>query len=349
VWYAVRVTEKDAGSFKAGDDQVGERLDRALQQALPELSRTAVQRLIDSGGVRVDGKTVRSGYRLRGSEAVEWTLAEAQPAPDHQQPEAIPLDVVREDADLLVIDKPRGLVVHPAPGHRSGTLVNAVLAHAGDDLSGVGGVERPGIVHRLDKDTSGLMVVAKSDRAYRSLQSQIQERRAERRYLALVQGNPRFERAAVDAPIGRHPVDRKKMGVIQRGSPHAHREARTDLRVLERFPGLTLLEARLQTGRTHQIRVHCAYIRLPVLGDETYGARHAERDLSREARGALQGLAGQALHAYRLSFDHPATGERLQFLSKPPPDFQSLLDALGSAWIPEENDPWPEEPSTPAL
>jgi 23S rRNA pseudouridine1911/1915/1917 synthase len=326
-------------------DQAGERLDRALQSSLPDLSRTAVQRLIEDGHVRVNGKTVGAGHKLKAGERVTWEVPAAEPAPDHLQAEAIPLSVVYEDADLLVIDKPKGLVVHPAPGHQSGTLVNAVLAHAGDDLTGIGGVERPGIVHRLDKDTSGLMVVAKSERAYHSLQGQIQSRSAERRYIALVRGAPRFERASVDAPIGRHPTDRKKMAVIPPGSSHTHRDARTDLRVLERFPGFTLLEARLQTGRTHQIRVHCAYIHLPVVGDETYGRGKVDRSapIPKVLRDAIDQLDGQALHAYRLSFDHPVTGERLQFLSPASPDLQRVLTALGSHWQPEEEDPWPGE------
>lgn len=335
-------TKEQQGEWVVSE-QGGERLDRALQSTLTDLSRTAIQRLIEDGHVRVNGKTVGSGHKLRSGERVSWTIPSAEPAPDHLQPEAIPLNVVYEDADLLVIDKPKGLVVHPAPGHQSGTLVNAVLAHAGDDLSGIGGVERPGIVHRLDKDTSGLMVVAKSERAYQSLQAQIQSRTAERRYVALVRGGPRFERASVDAPIGRHPTDRKKMAVIPPGSNHTHREARTDLRVLERFPGFTLLEARLQTGRTHQIRVHCAYIHLPVVGDETYGRGKLERSspVPKVLRDAVEQLDGQALHAYRLSFDHPVTGERLQFLSPTSPDLQRVLEALGSRWHPEAEDPWP--------
>ena len=325
--------------------EAGDRLDRAIQAVLPELSRTAVQRLIDNGNVRVGGKTVRSGYTLRSGDTVEWEVPPAAPPPDVLQPEAIPLDVVYEDADLLVIEKPKGLVVHPAPGHQSGTLVNAVLAHAGEDLTGIGGVERPGIVHRLDKDTSGLMVVAKTEVAYQSLQGQIQSRTAERRYVALVRGAPRFERATVEASIGRHPGDRKRMAVIPENSAHTHRSARTDLRVLERFPGFTLLEARLHTGRTHQIRVHCAHIRLPVVGDETYGRSKLERGsaVPQAVREGVDHLDGQALHAYRLAFDHPVTGERLRFLSSPSPDLQRLLDALGSQWQPEEEDAWAAE------
>lgn len=324
-------------------EEAGQRLDRALQAKLPNLSRTVVQRMIEDGHVFVNKKQVGSGHKLKPGERVTWTIPATEPAPDHHQPEDIPLDVVFEDADLLVINKPKGLVVHPAPGHLTGTLVNAVLGHSGDDLSGIGGVERPGIVHRLDKDTSGLMVVAKSDRAYQSLQGQIQSRSAERRYVALVRGGPRFERASVDAPIGRHPTDRKKMAVLAPGSNHTHRDARTDLRVLERFPGFTLLEARLQTGRTHQIRVHCAYIHLPVVGDETYGRGKLERSspMPRPVRDAVDQLDGQALHAYRLAFDHPVTGERLSFLSPTSPDLQRVLTALGSEWQPDAEDPWP--------
>jgi 23S rRNA pseudouridine1911/1915/1917 synthase len=248
--------------------------------------------------------------------------------------------VVFEDDELLVINKPKGLVVHPAPGHQSGTLVNAVLAHAGEDLTGIGGVERPGIVHRLDKDTSGLMVVAKTERAYQSLQGQIQDRSAERRYLAVVAGSPRFERASVDAPIGRHPTDRKRMAVIRPGSAQTHREAHTDLRVLERFDGFALLEARLQTGRTHQIRVHCAYIQLPVVGDEVYGGKMSGSKGKGPVAEAIAALRGQALHAYRLAFAHPVTGERLRFLAPVPGDLGALLAALGSRWAPPEEDPW---------
>lgn len=323
-------------------DQGGQRLDRVLQEQLPELSRTVVQRLIEGRHVRVNGKHERAGYKVHRGETVDWETPPAEPAPDHLQAENIPLDVVFEDEELLVINKPKGLVVHPAPGHATGTLVNAVLAHAGDDLSGIGGVERPGIVHRLDKDTSGLMVVAKTDRAYHSLQHQISERTAERRYVVIVRGSPRFERAEVDAPIGRHPLDRKRMAVIPPGSDQTYRLARTEIRTLERYSGFALLEARLQTGRTHQIRVHCGYIHLPVVGDELYGPRHPERDpnVPPDVRAALLGLQGQALHAYRLGFDHPVTGERLSFFTAPPADFLAVQHAFGGEWSPQADDPW---------
>lgn len=320
--------------FVAGETDGGERLDRALQTRLPDLSRTALQKLIDEGAATVDGKPARSGQKLRAGEAVRCEITRAAEPESAPEPEAIPLDIVYEDEHVLAINKPRGLVVHPAPGHRTGTLVNAVLGHTGGDLPSdedEAAALRPGIVHRLDKDTSGLMVVARSEAAMRSLQAQIGARTVERRYLALVWGNPRFESATVDAPIGRHPTDRKRMAVHAENSTHTHRDARTDLTVLERFNGLTLLEARLHTGRTHQIRVHCAYIRLPVVGDATYGSRQGgEARLDSTAREAVTALEGQALHAYRLAFDHPSSGERMTLMAPPPSDFQRVLTALGS-------------------
>ena len=325
-------TDPQAGSGRVPPDLDDERLDRVLQELLPEVTRTQLQRLIRDGHVRVNGApTPKPGARIRAEDEIAWTIPCAEES--HLEAEAIPLDVVFEDADLLVINKPKGLVVHPAPGHAGGTLVNAVLAHASEDLTGIGGEERPGIVHRLDKDTSGLMVVAKTEAAYHSLQGQIQARTAERKYLAVVRGAPRFEDAEVDAPIGRHPTDRKRMAVIRPGSSHTHREAVTQLKVLERFQGCALLEATLETGRTHQIRVHCAYIALPVLGDETYGPRKPPRppEISPQAARAVGQLQGQALHAYRLSFNHPCTGERLEFISAVAPDTARLLDALGSS------------------
>jgi 23S rRNA pseudouridine1911/1915/1917 synthase len=316
------------------DAEAGERLDRALAPHLPALTRSAIQRLIDEGHARVDGRQVKSGHELRPGERVE--AAVPPPRPTEVLPEAIPLDIVFEDADLLVINKPKGLVVHPAPGHSGGTLVNAVLAHAGEELSGIGGEERPGIVHRLDRDTSGLILVAKTDLAHESLQRQIGARTTERRYLALVRGTPKFERAEVDACIGRHPTDRKRMAVLPSTAQPPPRPALTEITVLERFPGFALLEARLQTGRTHQIRVHCAYIGHPVIGDPVYGPRLKDPHIPPDVRRAIEGLEGQALHAYRLAFDHPRTGERLTFTAPPPPDTQAVLTVLGSRFIPEE-------------
>jgi 23S rRNA pseudouridine1911/1915/1917 synthase len=252
------------------------------------------------------------------------------------QAEAIPLSIVYEDPDLLVINKARGMVVHPAPGAESGTLVNAVLAHA-DDLSGIGGELRPGIVHRLDKDTGGLLVVAKNDAAHRSLQAQIQAKTATRRYLALAWGVPTFRQAHVDAPIGRHPTDRKKMAVVT-DPRHTARSAQTDLTVRETFSGVfTLLEATLQTGRTHQIRVHCAYIHHPLVGDPLYGGQRKipAQAFPAEQRAALEqaieALDGQALHAYALAFDHPRSGERLAFEVPLPEPMERLLELLREA------------------
>jgi 23S rRNA pseudouridine1911/1915/1917 synthase len=319
--------------------EAGERLDLAVARHMPEQSRSAIQRLIDEGSVLVNDAPSRSGVKLRAGDRVSITLPPPRPA--EIQPEAIPLDILYEDDDLLVLNKPKGLVVHPAPGNASGTLVNAVLAHAGDDLPVIGGEERPGIVHRLDKDTSGVMVVAKTDAALQNLQHQIAERSARRSYLALVRGSPRFERAEVDAPIGRHPTDRKKMAVIPPASRHPSRPALTHLRVLERFPGFALLQANLETGRTHQIRVHCSYIGHPVVGDPLYGPTIRRRDpaIPAAVHAAIEALDGQALHAYRLAFTHPSTGAALTFTAPLPADTRGLLDALGSGYadaLPEE-------------
>jgi 23S rRNA pseudouridine1911/1915/1917 synthase len=308
--------------------EAGKRLDRALAAWLPDLTRSAIQRLIDEGNAHVEGGRVKSGHKLRRGERVDITIP--PPRPTDLTPEPIPLDVVYEDEDVLVINKQKGLVVHPAPGHAHGTLVHAVLAHAGEELSGIGGEERPGIVHRLDRDTSGLILVAKTDPAHESLQRQIGERTVERRYLALVRGAPKFERAEVDACIGRHPTDRKRMAVLPSTAQPPPRPAVTELQVLERFPGFALLEARLQTGRTHQIRVHSTYIGHPIVGDPLYGPRLKDPHIPPAVRRAIEALEGQALHAYRLSFDHPRTGQRLTFTAPPPADTHAVLDALGS-------------------
>lgn len=302
-----------------------------LAERMPELSRSHIQKLIAKANVTVNGAPARAGHKVQPGETIVVTV----PAPEPMDilPEQIPLDVVYEDDQILVINKPKGMTVHPAPGSRTGTLVNAVIAYS-DDLSGIGGVERPGIVHRLDKDTSGLLVVAKTDLAHSSLQGQIQARTAERRYMAIVWGAAKFNEAVVDAPIGRHPTDRQKQAVIKDTDRYTAREAVTHLTVLERFEGFTLLEAKLDTGRTHQIRVHCTFIGHPVVGDPTYGgtkraipstySKLDQRDLAR----LIDGLQGQALHAFVLSFDHPVTGERLRFEAPLPPDIQALLDWL---------------------
>lgn len=317
-------------------EDVGERLDRFVARMVPQTSRSSVTRWIEQtslgwGGVWVNGKASRPSYRLREGDEVAVQIPPPQPIT--LLPEALPLTILYEDEDLLVVNKAQGMVVHPAPGSPHGTLVNAVLAHT-EKVSEVGEDERPGIVHRLDKDTSGLLVVAKTDYALRQLQLQLQARQMERRYLALVWGAPRFNEAVIDAPIGRHPVDRKKMAVIE-DTRHKAREARTELKVQKRFGSLfTLLEAKLHTGRTHQIRVHCAYIHHPVVGDPVYGGDRnlPQTKLAFEVRKKLEELLdrlpGQALHAYFLAFLHPVTGERLYFHTEPPEPMQALISAL---------------------
>ncbi|MDH7600861.1 MAG: RluA family pseudouridine synthase [Armatimonadota bacterium] len=313
------------------DDGSEERLDVYLANRLGDLSRSTVQKLIEKGSVLVNGRTVRSSYKVQSGDRISVYVPDAEPS--HLAPEQIPLEIVYEDRDLIVVNKPRGMTVHPAPGSAHGTLVNAVLAHC-EQLSGVGGEERPGIVHRLDKDTSGLLVIAKTDAAHHDLQRQIQSRTAERRYLALVWGEPSFNKAVVDAPIGRHPTDRQRMAVIKNTDRYTAREAVTHLAVRKRFRGFTLLEAKLDTGRTHQIRVHCSFIGYPVVGDSVYGAkdRKPPADYTKqeqiELAGLIDALNGQALHAYQLCFDHPATGERMCFEVPPPREMAVLIEWL---------------------
>jgi 23S rRNA pseudouridine1911/1915/1917 synthase len=313
----------------------GERLDRLLAARLAEHSRTRLKRLILDGRVRVGGQAIRDPeYRVKPGDAIEVEVPPPEPA--KPTAEAIPLSVVYEDNDLIVIDKPAGLVVHPAAGAKRGTLVNALIAHCGDSLSGIGGEKRPGIVHRLDKDTSGLLVVAKNDRAHRALAAQFADHgRAgplRRAYLALVWGVPSPPRGEIDAPIGRDPRSRTKMAV-RRGGRRAL--TRYEMREVYRRGGkvvASLIECMLETGRTHQIRVHLAHIGHPLLGDPVYGAGFMSKAaaLSPPARTALEALRRQALHAFRLGFAHPATGNRLQFESKPPAELAHLVKALKS-------------------
>jgi 23S rRNA pseudouridine1911/1915/1917 synthase len=300
-------------SHRALAEHAGRRLDALLAQLEPGLSRAQIQRAIAAGEVTVEGRLAKPSQRLRAGQRIELRLPE--PAAARLEPEAIPLRVVYEDADLIVVDKPAGLVVHPAPGHASGTLVHALLHHC-SDLSGVGGELRPGIVHRLDKGTSGLIVAAKHDRAHRHLAEQFRAHSIDREYLALVRGRPRADSGSVDAAIGRHPSDRKRFSTrTARG-----RSARTHWTVERRFAGHTLLRVRLETGRTHQIRVHLASIGLPIAGDPVYGGG---RKLS-----ALPGLSRPALHAALLGFVHPRTGERLRFSSELPEDLARVLQEL---------------------
>jgi 23S rRNA pseudouridine1911/1915/1917 synthase len=307
-----------------GPEAAGLRLDLWLARRLPFLSRARLQALIDGGHVLLDGRTARRSTRLRDGQAV--IVHVPPPAPALPQPEDIPLAIVHEDAHLLVIDKPAGLVVHPGAGAPGGTLVNALL-HRVRDLSGVGGAIRPGIVHRLDRGTSGLMVVAKDDETHRALARQFASRRVEKEYLALVHGVPVPRQGEITAPVGRDPRHRQKMSTR---APRA-REARTSWRVEEALDGAALLRVRIHTGRTHQVRVHLASIGHPVAGDATYGGTRTPSSRRAEAREALRALERPALHAARLAFGHPATGERVAFVSPLPPDLTAVLDRLRTA------------------
>jgi 23S rRNA pseudouridine1911/1915/1917 synthase len=299
-----------------GDE--GKRLDVWLAAALPHLSRARIQGLIGEGRIRVDGTPARASTRVRAGRTVSVSIpvpVEAVP-----QPEDIPLDVVYEDAHLLVVNKPAGLVVHPGAGTPRGTLVNALLRRV-RDLSGVGGVIRPGIVHRLDRGTSGLLVVAKDDATHRALAAQFAGRSVEKEYLALVVGVPRVRTGELRAPIGRDPVHRQRMSV----RAGKGREARTSWQLQEAFDGAALLRVRIHTGRTHQIRVHLASAGHPVAGDETYGGRHSRRTAASEALGEL---TRPALHAWRLSFVHPSSGQLLSFEAPLPADLERVLARL---------------------
>ena len=327
--------------LKVEDEETNFRLDIFLSERLPDMSRAHIQRLIATHAITVNGKSGKASYRLRPGDKIHLDIPAARPL-EKAEPEDIPLNVVFEDDDLIVINKAKGLVVHPAPGSETGTLVNALLAHCGESLSGIGGTMRPGIVHRLDKDTSGLLVVAKNDLAHQSLSTQIRERTAVRKYHALLWGRIPFKHAVIDAPIGRHPGDRKRMTVIETDGmageggelPTGVREAVTELRLMEHLAEFSWIEAILQTGRTHQIRVHCSFAGYPVVGDTTYGGmRKVSADLLRGAplqtvNALLGALHGQALHAHFLSFDHPRSGKRLQFHAPLPDEIGDLVDYL---------------------
>ena len=292
-------------------DRAGERLDQFLARSVEGLTRSAAQRLLEEGAVTRSGRPARKNDKTSPGDVLEVVLPD--PAPVDLLPQNIPLDVVYEDGDVIVVNKPVGMVVHPAPGHPDGTLVNALLYHCGDSLSGINGELRPGIVHRIDRDTSGLLIAAKHDAAHLALAEQLQDHSLYREYEAVCVGALREEAGTVDAPIGRHPVDRKKMAIDR-----AHgRPAVTHWAVLGRYPGHTHIQCRLETGRTHQIRVHLASIGHPILGDTVYGAKKP-----------YPGLVGQSLHARRLSFLHPRTGERVTVECPLPDYFTALLDKL---------------------
>ena len=287
------------------------RLDKLVSAELPELSRTACERLIERGDILVNGKTAAKSYKAAAGDKITVTLREATPIDAPAQ--EIPLCIVYEDSDLLVVNKPKGMVVHPAAGNRDNTLVNALLWHCGDSLSGINGSLRPGIVHRIDKDTSGLLIVAKNDKAHQSLAAQIKEHSFFREYEAVVHGSVKAEQGRVEAPIGRHPVKRKQMAVTEKNSKHAA----TEYTVIKRYKGFTHLRLRLETGRTHQIRVHMAYTGHPVAGDGVYGGGKP-----------IAALRGQCLHARSIGFIHPADGRYLEFVTPLPEYFTAFLNSL---------------------
>lgn len=302
------MTEEFCFSVDTADEK--KRIDVYLAEKIKNHSRSYLKKGIDEGWVRVNGKNVKPNYKIKARDKITVSI----PPPDKPslEPEDIPLKIIYEDEDIVVIDKPRGLVVHPAPGNYSGTLVNSLLYHTGG-LSGIGGVMRPGIVHRLDKDTSGVMVVAKNDMAHMALAKQLKNKQMKKIYRALVWGQIQEDRATINAPIGRNPLKRKEMAVTTKNA----KEAITHFNVLERFSEYTLLEINLETGRTHQIRVHMKFIGHPVVGDPVYSNRKNPF-----------AIKGQALHAYKLGFFHPRTGGFMEFTAPMPEDFTSILELL---------------------
>ena len=299
-------------TLQVNPENAGERLDAFLAEQLEDVTRSAAAKLCAGGSVTREGKPLAKNYRLTGGETIAVALPDPEPMDAVAQD--IPLDVVYEDADVIVVNKPKGLVVHPAPGHPDGTLVNALLHHCAGSLSGIGGALRPGIVHRIDRDTSGLIIAAKNDYAHQCLSAQLQDHSLARTYECVVVGNLKADSGTVDAPIGRHPVDRKKMAVVSNGRP-----AITHWEVIARYGGYTHVRCRLETGRTHQIRVHMAHIGHPILGDTVYGAKRA-----------VPGLQGQCLHAVGLRFVHPRTGEVVECSCPLPEEFREVLRKLAA-------------------
>ena len=297
-------------TLQPNKEDAGRRIDAWLAETLEDMTRSAAQRLIEERRVTCGGKALAKNYKLSGGETVEVALPE--PEAVDLIPQNIPLDVVYEDGDVIVVNEPKGLVVHPAPGHPDGTLVNALMFHCGDSLSGIGGELRPGIVHRIDRDTSGLIIAAKNDMAHQKLAAQLQDHTLARVYECIVTGNLREDTGTVDAPIGRHRTDRKKMAVVADG-----RNAVTHWEVIDRYPGFTHVRCRLETGRTHQIRVHMAHIGHPILGDTVYGNKKP-----------VAGLQGQCLHAVGLRFLHPRTGEPVELHCGLTEEFRKQLRLL---------------------
>ncbi len=293
-------------------EESGERIDALLSRNLEGFSRSQLQKLLEQGAVSLKGKALKKNYRCAAGESYEVLLPDTAELP--LEPQDIPLDIVYEDSDLIVVNKQRGLVVHPAPGHPDGTLVNALLFHCGDSLSGIGGLRRPGIVHRIDKDTSGLIIAAKNDFAHQALSAQLSDHSLCREYEAVVRGSFREPSGTVDRPIGRHPVDRKRMAVTDKNS----KPAVTHWQLLAAYRGYSHILCRLETGRTHQIRVHMASIGHPLLGDYTYGAPSPDK-----------GLEGQCLHARTLRFIHPRSGEEMELVTPLPEYFTAVLGRLG--------------------
>lgn len=293
----------------AAQEDAGSRIDKYISDNIAILTRSAAAGLMESGSILVNGRIIAKNYKLRSGDEIRIEIPEPQPM--EARPEDIPLDVVYEDSDLLIVNKPKGMVVHPAHGNHTGTLVNALLHHCGDSLSGINGVIRPGIVHRIDKNTSGLLIVAKNDSSHLHLAEQIKAHSFTREYETVACGYFKDSAGTVDAPIGRHKTDRKKMCVTQENS----RNAVTHYEVIKQFGGYAHVRLRLETGRTHQIRVHLAYIGHPVLGDEVYGK-------------AYKGLEGQCLHARKIGFIHPSTGEYMEFVSDLPDYFAAVLRKL---------------------
>lgn len=289
----------------------GERIDKYLSEQLEDMTRSHIQKLIKENMVRVNGMAVKSNFKLSASDQIEVEIPELK-EPDIL-PENIPLDILYEDQDILVVNKPKGMVVHPAPGHYTGTLVNAIMYHCKDNLSGINGVMRPGIVHRIDMDTTGSLLICKNDRAHQALAEQLKEHSITRKYHAIVHGRLKEDEGTIDKPIGRHPIDRKKMSVHCTNG----REAITHYRVLKRFQQFTYIECQLETGRTHQIRVHMSSIGHPVLGDQIYGPAKCPYKLQ-----------GQTLHAKILGITHPTTGEYMEFDAPLPDYFQALLEKM---------------------